>query len=54
MYDRTKPTAAQLDFARELMEELGYDEEEYDIEGMTRSRLASFIDALRYERDGAA
>ena len=45
-----RPTSAQLDYARFLMAELGYDEDDYDIENMTRSRLANFIDDLRYER----
>jgi hypothetical protein len=53
MEDRTrKPTSAQIDYARYLLNELGYDEQEYDIEGMTRLALANLIDDLRKELNG--
>ena len=50
--DRTKPTSAQIDYARYLLQELGYDEQEYDIEGMTRLSLANLIEELRHELEG--
>ena len=52
MEDRKKPTSAQIDYARYLLRELGYDEQEYDIESMTRLQLANFIDELRKELEG--
>lgn len=50
--DRTKPTSAQIDYARHLISELGYDMDWYDIEGMTRLQLANLIDDLRKELEG--
>ncbi len=50
--DRRKPTTVQLEYARHLMDELGYDPQEYDIENMTRLKLADLIDDLRNELEG--
>lgn len=55
--DRTRPTAAQIDYARELISDLGYDQDWYDVQSMTRLKLANLIDDLRAEqckRDGGA
>lgn len=50
--DRTKPTSAQIDYARHLLNELGYDPDWYDVESMTRLKLANLIDELRHELEG--
>lgn len=52
MYERKKPTQAQLDYARDLILKLGYDMDWYDLESMTRSQLARLIDELRDEWEG--
>ena len=52
MYERTKPTQAQLDYARDLILKLGYDMDWYDLEAMTRSQIARLIDELRDEWEG--
>ncbi len=49
MYERKKPTQAQLDYANDLIQKLGYDPDWYDLEKMTRSQLARLIDELRDE-----
>ncbi len=50
--DRTRPTAAQIDYAKYLLNELGHDLDWYDIESMTRLQLANLIDELRHELEG--
>ena len=52
MEDRTRPTAAQIEYATELINKLGYDMDWYNFEAMTRSRLARLIDELRDELEG--
>ena len=52
MYERTKPTQAQIDYANDLIQKLGYDPDWYDLEKMTRSQLARLIDELRNEWEG--
>ena len=47
---RRKPTQAQLDFARQLINELEYDPEWYDLEHMTRPQVARLIDEMIYEK----
>ncbi len=47
--DRTKPTTAQIEYARHLLNELGYDPDWYDVEAMSRLKLANLIDDLRHE-----
>ncbi|MBQ7516001.1 MAG: hypothetical protein IJS96_06930 [Schwartzia sp.] len=50
--DRRKPTTVQLEYARHLINELGYDPDWYDVESMTRLKLANLIDDLRKELEG--
>ena len=50
--DRTKPTAAQIDYATDLILKLGYDLDWYDLEKMSRSQLARLIDELKSEWEG--
>ncbi len=52
MEDRTKPTSAQIDYVMWLLDNLGYDPQEYDIDRMTRLQLANLIDDLRKELEG--
>jgi len=47
---RRQPTQAQLDFARQLINELEYDPEWYALESMTRPQVARLIDELIYEK----
>jgi len=49
MYERRKPTPAQIDFARELIQETRTDPEWCDLERMTRHQVQDLIDSLRYE-----
>ncbi len=50
--DRTKPTSAQLDYLRYLINELGHDPDWYDTSKMTRLQVANLIDELRAELEG--
>lgn len=50
--DRTKPTQAQIEYATDLINKLGYDPDWYDIEAMTRGQVARLIDELRAEWEG--
>lgn len=56
--DKTKPTQKQLDYARKLMEELGYDcDDIYEIHGkdfydLTRTEVSQLIDDLKDELEG--
>ena len=52
MTDRAKPTTAQIYYATDLIEKLGYDIEDYDFDNMTRSQMARLIDELRDEWEG--
>ena len=52
MQDRTKPTQAQIDYARDLILKLGYDLDWYELDKMSRSQLARLIDELRDEWEG--
>jgi len=44
-----EPTKAQIDYAKDLMEKLGYDEEDYDFDRMTRAEVSELIDELKEE-----
>ncbi len=59
MYDTTRPTQAQIDYACDLMEQLGYEEtdvpemtEGIEFDYLTRSQMARLIDELRSELEG--
>ncbi len=47
--DRTRPTAAQIDCAVLLINELGYDSDWFDVKSMTRLQLANLIIEWRRE-----
>ena len=47
-----KPTAAQIKYAHELMEKLGYDKNDYDFEKMTRKDAIRLIAGLKREWEG--
>lgn len=55
MQDRSKPTAAQLDYARKLLQEAGYDRYDVmdmygkDFDALTRGEMARLIDDMRGE-----
>lgn len=55
MQDRSKPTAAQIDYARKLLQEAGYDRYDIldlygkDFDALTRSEMARLIDDMRSE-----
>lgn len=50
--DDRKATAAQIDYARDLILKLGYDLDWYDLGKMTRGQIARLIDELRDELEG--
>ena len=55
MQDRRQPTQAQLDYARKLLQEAGYDRFDVldmygrDFDALTRSEMARLIDDMRKE-----
>ena len=55
MQDRTKPTAAQIDYAKSLMRDAGYDGDDVldlygkDFDMLTRGEMARLIDDMRGE-----
>jgi hypothetical protein len=49
-YELKHPTTAQIDFARDLIKQLGYNLEEYDFEAMSFTDLSKMITDLRTER----
>lgn len=55
MQDRSKPTAAQIDYARKLLQEAGYDRMDVmdmygkDFDALTRGEMARLIDDMRSE-----
>lgn len=46
------PTKAQIKYANELLEKLGYDKDDYDFEKMTRSQMSKLIGQLKREWEG--
>jgi len=50
--DDRKATAAQIDYARDLILKLGYDLDLYDLDKMTRGQISRLIDELRNEWEG--
>ncbi len=49
MDERKKPTSAQIDYVRDLINELEHDPDWYDTSKMTRLQVANLIDDLRHE-----
>ena len=49
-----EPTKAQLDYAKDLMEKLGYDEQDLgiDLDRMDRAEMAKLIGNLKKEYEG--
>ena len=47
-----EPTKVQCDYARDLMRNLGYDEDDYDLDAMERWEVSQLIADLKEERDG--
>lgn len=45
-----RPTAKMIDFATSLLEQLGYDRDEYDFDNMTFEQVRDLIDELKDER----
>lgn len=46
----SRPTQPMIDYATDLLEQLGYDPDEYDFDKMSYERVAELIDELRDER----
>ena len=59
MVDETRPTQKQIDYACDLMKQLGYEETDVpemtdgiEFDYLTRSQMAELIDELRSELEG--
>jgi hypothetical protein len=56
--DMTKPTKAQIDYAKKLMVDTGYMRDDVwdmfgkEFEELTRDEMACFIDMMKAEREG--
>ena len=50
--DNRPATAAQIEYAQDLINKLGYDLDWYDLEAMSRSQISRLIDELRDEWEG--
>lgn len=50
--DDKPATAAQIEYARDLICKLGYDLDWYDLDKMTRGQISRLIDELRDEWEG--
>ena len=50
--DDRSATAAQIEYATDLIQKLGYDLDWYDLERMTRGQISQLIDELRDEWEG--
>ena len=50
--DERPATAAQIEYARDLILKLGYDLDWYDLDKMTRGQISRLIDELRDEWEG--
>lgn len=51
-YDFKYPTEAQIRYATSLLDELGYDAEEYELFSMSRQDMSALIDQLKNELEG--
>ena len=47
--DERKATAAQIEYARDLILKLGYDLDWYDLDKMNRGQISRLIDELKDE-----
>ena len=47
-----KATRAQIDYAKHLCRELGYDHDDYDLEHMTSGEASNLICELKAELEG--
>jgi hypothetical protein len=47
-----RPTDAMIRFAKILINQLGYDPDDYDFDNMTFAECSNLIDELKAERDG--
>ena len=47
-----KPTRTQIKYARDLMEKLGYNPDEYDFDTMTKEDVSELITELKDEYEG--
>ncbi|MEN6414362.1 MAG: hypothetical protein ABFC84_16615 [Veillonellales bacterium] len=45
-----RPTAKQIEFATELLQQLGYDPDDYDFSSMDFQEVSKLIDELKDER----
>jgi hypothetical protein len=52
MDDKTKATNAQVKYATDLLNKLGYDLDWYDLEKMSRDQISKLIDELKNEWEG--
>ena len=52
MTDEKKPTAAQIKYAYELIDKLGYAREDYNFGKMTRQQAIRLIAKLKRELEG--
>lgn len=48
----SKPTSAQIDYATDLIEKLGYDIDDYDFDAMTSADASELIQELKDELEG--
>ena len=52
MYDKSKPTRAQIEYATDLLIRLGYDMDWYNLQSMSREQLSALIEELKDEWEG--
>ena len=50
--DRNAPTEAQLKYCKDLLGKLGYEIEEYNLEGKTKKQVSELITELKEEYEG--
>lgn len=48
----TRPTDSMVRYAKSLVNQLGYDPDDYDFDQMTFAECSNLIDELKAERDG--
>ncbi|MDF2499340.1 MAG: hypothetical protein K0Q77_54 [Anaerosporomusa subterranea] len=47
---KDKPTSAMIEFAKDLIQQLGYDQESYKVNDMSYIECAKLLDELKEER----
>ncbi|MEN6566364.1 MAG: hypothetical protein ABFC57_08685 [Veillonellales bacterium] len=45
-----RPTANQIEFATDLLQQMGYDPDDYDFDSLDFQDVSNLIDALKDER----